>query len=256
LGRRKRGWKAASGLSLGNLRRLVEAKESLIAKLARLRAKLAAKLATAEADLAAAGGGIVSTVGDVVAAVKRGPGRPKGKRGPGRPKGSKNKPKAGGKRGPGRPKGSRNKPKAKVGGKRGPGRPPKALAASLSSRTPKKRGPGRPGRFKTKTKVATKVKHGRPTTAAATTASKATPAPSAPRKDYGPLDTAIRAAMTGATAPMKAGDIAKKVVEGGYATTNKAFHLEVGRRLAEMDDVAKPEPGLYALKLAQVATAV
>ena len=110
MGRRKRGWKAASGLSLGSLRRLVEAKESLIEKLTRLRATLAAKLATVEEDLAVAGGSIVSTVGAVVAAVKRGPGRPKGKRGPGRPPG---------KRGPGRPKGSKNKPKAKAGAKRG-----------------------------------------------------------------------------------------------------------------------------------------
>ena len=142
MGRRKRGWKAASGLSLGNLRRLVEAKESLIAKLARLRAKLAAKLATVEEDLAAAGGGLVSTVGAVVTAMKRGPGRPKGKRGPGRPKGSKNKPKAsaGAKRGPGRPKGARNKPEAP--GKRGPKGGPKgqsdlhnAIRAVLKSST-------------------------------------------------------------------------------------------------------------------------
>jgi hypothetical protein len=117
LSRRKRGWKAASGLSLDNLRRLVEAKESLIARLARLRAKLAARLATVEEDLVAAGGGIVSTVGAVVAAVKRGPGRPPGKRGPGRP------PKSG--RGPGRPKDKRGRPKRsknkpRAAGRRGP----------------------------------------------------------------------------------------------------------------------------------------
>jgi hypothetical protein len=99
LGRRKRGWKAASGLSLEALRRLVVAKESLIEKLSRLRATLASKLATVEEELAAAGGGIMSTVGTAVASAGRRLGRPKGKRGPGRPKGSKNKPKAGGKRG-------------------------------------------------------------------------------------------------------------------------------------------------------------
>ena len=118
MGRRKRGWKAASGLSLDALRRLVVAKESLIEKLSRVRATIAAKLAKVEEDLAAAGGGIASTFGAAVAAAKRGPGRRKGKRGPGRPKGSKNKPKVGAKRGPGRPKGSRNKPKA--GRKAGP----------------------------------------------------------------------------------------------------------------------------------------
>ena len=99
LGRRKRGWKTTSNLSLYALRRLVVAKESLLEKLAQLRTTLAAKLASVEEELAAAGGGIVSSVGAAVAAVKRGPGRPSGKRGPGRPKGSKNKPKSGGKRG-------------------------------------------------------------------------------------------------------------------------------------------------------------
>jgi len=76
---------------------------------------------------------------------------------------------------------------------------------------------------------------------------KATPAPSTPLKDHGPLYAAIRAAMTGSES-MKAGDVALKVVNGGFATTNKAFHLEVGRRLAEMPDVAKSDAGTYALK--------
>src|SRR5690349_10507808 len=85
LGRRKRGWNAASALSLGDLRRLFEAKESQIAKLAARRDAAAAELAAVEAELEAAGGGGMPA--------KRGPGRPKGSgkrigRGPGRPKGS------------------------------------------------------------------------------------------------------------------------------------------------------------------------
>jgi hypothetical protein len=108
LGRRKRGWKAAAGLSLKDLHRLFEAKESQIAKLTKLREKLASELADVEGDLAAAGGGVVSTAdADVATAPKRGPGRPPGKRGPGRPKGKR-----------GRPKGSKNKVSA--AGRRGP----------------------------------------------------------------------------------------------------------------------------------------
>jgi hypothetical protein len=99
VGRRKRGWKVASSLSIAELRRLLDEKEGQIGSLATKRDDLAAQLAAVEAELAAAGGG-----GGMV--VKRGPGRPPGKRGPGRPKGS-------GKRGPGRP------PKSG----RGPGRP-------------------------------------------------------------------------------------------------------------------------------------
>ena len=77
MGRRKRGWKAASGLSLGDLRRMLEEKEGSISKLAARRDALADELAEAEAELAAASGG---------GAARRGPGRPPGKRGPGRPK--------------------------------------------------------------------------------------------------------------------------------------------------------------------------
>ena len=85
MGRRKRGWNVASALSLGDLRRLFEAKESQSAKLVARRDAAAAELAAVESELAAAGGG---------AGVKarRGPGRPPKAarlgRGPGRPKGS------------------------------------------------------------------------------------------------------------------------------------------------------------------------
>jgi hypothetical protein len=73
LGRRKRGWKAASALSLEALRRLVETKAT---ELAARREELVAELATIDSDLATTGG----------AAPKRGPGRPrKTGRGPGRP---------------------------------------------------------------------------------------------------------------------------------------------------------------------------
>jgi DNA-binding transcriptional MerR regulator len=108
VGRRKRGWNAASGLSLNDLRRMLEEKEGQLSGLAERRDELAAELAEVEAELAAAGG-----------AVRRGPGRPPGKRGPGRPKGSGRgpgrPPKSG--RGPGRPKGSG---KGKPGRKPGP----------------------------------------------------------------------------------------------------------------------------------------
>jgi DNA-binding transcriptional MerR regulator len=90
LGRRKRGWKAASGFSLADLRRLLDEREGQLGSLATKRDELSAQLAAVEAELAAAGGGVL--------VVKRGPGRPPGKRGPGRL------PKSG--RGPGRPKGS------------------------------------------------------------------------------------------------------------------------------------------------------
>jgi hypothetical protein len=107
MGRKKRGWNAALGLSLGDLRRMLEEKESQLTGLAARRDELAAELSEVEAELAAAGGGVVT---------RRGPGRPPGKRGPGRPRGSGN-------RGPGRPKGS---------GKRGrkPGRPKGAKGQS------------------------------------------------------------------------------------------------------------------------------
>ncbi len=100
MGRRKRGWNAAAGLSLADLRRMLEEKEGQLSGLAERRDELAAKLAEVEAELAAAGGG---------GAMRRGPGRPAGRRGPGRPKGSG--------RGPGRPKGTG---KGKRGRKPGP----------------------------------------------------------------------------------------------------------------------------------------
>ncbi len=77
MGRRKRGWKAASGLSLGALSQMIEERR---AALVTRRNEVAAELATIDADLGSVGVG--------TAAPKRGPGRPRGKRGPGRPKGS------------------------------------------------------------------------------------------------------------------------------------------------------------------------
>ena len=97
MGRRKRGWKAASGLSLADLRRMLEEKEGQLSGLTERRDELAAELAEVEAELAAAGG-----------AVRRGPGRPAGRRGPGRPKGSGRRlgrPKGSGKGKRGRPAG-------------------------------------------------------------------------------------------------------------------------------------------------------
>jgi len=111
-------------------------------------------------------------------------------------------------RGPGRPK-----------GKRGPGRPPKV-----------------------------KAKRGRPAKAAKARKSGKRPGRPAGPKGQSPLHDAIRAAMKDAAAPTKAVDIAKKVVDGGYETKSKVFHLIIGQRLAEMADVVKPERGLYALK--------
>jgi len=187
-----RGWNVASSLSLGDLQRLIEAKESEVAGLNARRESLAAELADVEADLADAGGGKKRGRKPGRTKGKRGPGRPKGKRRPGRPKGSRNKPKAraAGKRGPGRPKGLKNKPKAKVGGKRGP-----------------KAGP----------------------------------------KGQSDLHNAIRASFN-RSGPMKAADIAKKVVAGGYKTKSKVFHLIVGQRLSEMRDVKKAGRGMYAMR--------
>jgi len=93
LGRRKRGWKVMAAMSLGDLQRIIEAKESEVARLMERRDDLQAQLDEVDAQIAGSGG-----------EVRRGPGRPRGRRGPGRP------PKAG-RRGPGRPP------------KRGPGRP-------------------------------------------------------------------------------------------------------------------------------------
>ena len=98
MGRRKRGWKAAAGLSLGALTQMIEERRAaLVAR----RDEVASELAAIDADL--------GSVGVATAAPKRGPGRPPGKRGPGRPKGSG--------RGPGRSKGSG---KGKRGRKPGP----------------------------------------------------------------------------------------------------------------------------------------
>ncbi|MBL8841975.1 MAG: hypothetical protein JNL90_10675 [Planctomycetes bacterium] len=120
-------------------------------------------------------------------------------------------------RGPGRPKGSARKPGRPKGSGRGPGRPPKAAASA--------------------------PQRGRPAKKAG--ASKPATAP----KDYASLDAAIRTALAAANSPMKAGDLAKQVLANGYVTTSKALHLEIGRRLAAMSDVAKADAGGYALKV-------
>lgn len=130
------------------------------------------------------------------------------RRGPGRPKDSG--------RGPGRLKGSGRKPGRPIGSGLGPGRPPRAATTS--------------------------PKRGRPAKKAGTSKPDSLP------KDYAALDAALRTALAAAASPVKAGDLAKQVVANGYVTTSKALHLEVGRRLAKMGDVVKPEPGLYALK--------
>ena len=155
MGRRKRGWSAASGLGLADLQRLIEAKHS---ELAARRSAIAAELEAIDAELGGGNGAVR----------RRAPGRPaKSGRGPGRP------PRVG------RSKGRR-------------GRPPKGAGRSE-------------------------------------------------------LHDRIRTAMKGASAPMKATDIAKKVLAGGYETKSKVFHLIVGQRLAEMRDVRKPERGVYEL---------
>jgi hypothetical protein len=215
MGRRSNLAIALDGASLQDLQALLRAKEQEVQNLAERRAVLADELADVDAQM--------RSIGGVGAPIRRGPGRPKGTRGPGRP------PKVAAKAKRGRPA------KASTTGKRGPGRPRKTETIAASGPAPVKRGPGRPR------KVETKAKRGRPVK------QKATPAASAPPKDHAPLYAAIRAAMTGAE-PMKAGDLAKKVVAGGFVTTNKAFHLEVGRRLAEMPEVAKSDAGTYALK--------
>ena len=101
-------------------------------------------------------------------------------------------------------------------GKRGPGRPPKTG-----------RRPGRPaklGRPKGK-------RRGRK------------PGP----KGQSDLHNRVREVLKGSSEPMKAADIAKKVIDSGYKTKSKVFHLIVGQRLAEMKDVKKPERGLYTI---------
>jgi hypothetical protein len=107
-------------------------------------------------------------------------------------------------------------------GKRGPGRPPKA------GRKRRRRGPSRPPK-----------KVGRPKGKGGERKAGA--------KGQSDLHNLIRSAMNGASEPMKAADIARKVVAAGYKSASKVFHLIVGQRLAEMKDVKKPERGLYAL---------
>jgi hypothetical protein len=99
----------ASGLSIGDLQRIVEEKLASFEKLAARRAALVAELDAVDAELTASGAG-----GGRRRGRKPGPkpGRKAGRRGPGRP------PKNGRRRrGPGRP--------PKAGKRRGPGRPPK-----------------------------------------------------------------------------------------------------------------------------------
>jgi hypothetical protein len=112
MGRRKRGWNAAAGLSLADLRRLVDEKMAAVDKLSTRRDEIEAQLAEVDAELAAAG------ANGAMPAARRGPGRP---------------PKSAMRRGPGRPPKARRRPgrPAKVGrptSKRG--RPPKAKGSS------------------------------------------------------------------------------------------------------------------------------
>ena len=70
---KKRGWKAISGFSLADLRKIFEQKEKQISALSTRRDELAAELADVEAQLTAATGGGSSpepSVGRKVAAVK------------------------------------------------------------------------------------------------------------------------------------------------------------------------------------------
>jgi len=180
LGRRKRGWNAASGLSLADLRRLIDAKEAESARLAERRESIVAELADVEAQIAEGG------------APRAKPGR-----------------------------------KAK---RRGPGRPRKAKA------TRAKRSPAKKTRAKR-------------TRAKKTLGKRARAKRSGAKRPEGQseLHGLIRGALTGSPAPQKATEIAKKVVDSGYKTKSKLFHLVVGQRLAEMKDVKKPARGLYAL---------
>ena len=57
MARKKRGWNVASRLSLGDLQRLIEAKESEVAGLNARRKTLADELADVEAAITVAGGG-------------------------------------------------------------------------------------------------------------------------------------------------------------------------------------------------------
>lgn len=87
MGRRKRGWNAASGLSLGDLRRLIEAKEAETAELADQREALVAELGELDAKIAAESGGGARRGRKPG---KRSPGRQrKAKRGLGRPPNAK-----------------------------------------------------------------------------------------------------------------------------------------------------------------------
>ncbi len=106
------------------------------------------------------------------------------------------------------------------------------------NRKPGPRGPGRPP----------KDEHDRPEKAKQAAKSSKHRGRAAGAKGQSDLHNAIRSALTGATGPMKAVDIAKAVLARGYETKSKVFHLIIGQRLAEMADVVKPERGLYALK--------
>ena len=162
MGRRKRGWNVAAAMSLDDLRRMIEERESSISS---RRDQLLAELEAVDAELSSSSGG-----------QRRG--RKPGKRGPGRP------------------------PKSR----RGSGRPPKPGRATGK----------RPGRK---------------------------PGP----KGQSDLHNRLRDVLKGSSEPLKATDIAKKVLRGGYETRSKVFHLIVGQRLAEMKDVKKPGRGLYAI---------
>src|SRR5262249_9771777 len=113
MGRRKRGWNAAAGLSLDVLRQMLNSK---VADLASRRDELASELADVEDQLAAAGGAGMPR--------RRGPGRPP-KRGPGRP------PKMG--RGPGRPKGSGKGRRGRKPGPKGQSELHNAIRGALKS---------------------------------------------------------------------------------------------------------------------------
>jgi len=90
LGRRKRGWNAASALTLADLRRLCEEKEASLSRLSDRRAELAAQLEEIDAQLSGSGVG-----------APRRRGRKPGRRGPGRPpKNGRRKARGGARRGP------------------------------------------------------------------------------------------------------------------------------------------------------------
>ena len=208
MARKQSSIKPPSPLTLADLQRLIGEREAAVAELIAQRRMIADELAGIDAQIAGATGKVKSRSG--------------------------------------------RKPDT-----RGPGRPPKFAMAATPDPMPLKRGPGRPRKIDTTAPsgpapVKREPRHSRKNAPAANLGraakQKATPIASAPLKDHGRLYAAIRVALTGATQPIKAGEIAEKVVAGGYATTSGAFHLEVGRRLAEMPEVARSDSGAYALK--------